>query len=55
MEQISMFDVMEEREHTAPLASRLRPETLDEFAGQKQLVGLYTCFDFIIDIVADFA
>ena len=39
MEQISMFDVMEEREHTAPLASRLRPETLDEFAGQKQLVG----------------
>ncbi len=39
MEQISIFDVMEEKEHTAPLASRLRPETLDEFVGQKQLVG----------------
>ena len=51
MEQISMFDVMEEREHTAPLASRLRPETLDEFAGQKQRAlfcgGLLTGIRFL--------
>ncbi|HIQ73040.1 MAG TPA: replication-associated recombination protein A [Candidatus Cottocaccamicrobium excrementipullorum] len=39
MEQISMFDVMEEQNHMAPLASRLRPESLEEFAGQKHLVG----------------
>ena len=31
-----MFD---DRKQTAPLASRLRPETLDEFAGQTHLVG----------------
>ena len=31
-----MFD---DREQTAPLASRLRPETLDEYVGQKHLVG----------------
>lgn len=36
MEQISMLD---DREKTAPLASRLRPETLDEYVGQKHLVG----------------
>ena len=36
MEQISMLD---DREHGAPLASRLRPETLDEYVGQKHLVG----------------
>ncbi|MCD8181129.1 MAG: replication-associated recombination protein A [Firmicutes bacterium] len=36
MEQISMFD---DREKNAPLASRLRPETLDEYVGQKHLVG----------------
>ena len=36
MEQINMFD---DREQTAPLASRLRPETLDEYVGQKHLVG----------------
>ena len=34
-----MFDVMEEQNHMAPLASRLRPESLEEFAGQKHLVG----------------
>ena len=33
-----MFDVMEEQNHMAPLASRLRPESLEEFAGQKHLV-----------------
>ncbi|MBQ3472067.1 MAG: replication-associated recombination protein A [Clostridia bacterium] len=36
MEQISMFDY---RETGAPLASRLRPESLDEYVGQKHLVG----------------
>ena len=36
MEQMSLFD---DRERTAPLASRLRPETLDEYVGQKDLVG----------------
>lgn len=36
MEQMSMFD---DRETGAPLASRLRPETLDEYVGQKHLVG----------------
>lgn len=36
MEQMSMFD---DRAESAPLASRLRPETLDEYVGQKHLVG----------------
>ena len=36
MEQTAMFD---DRKQTAPLASRLRPETLHEFAGQTHLVG----------------
>ncbi|MCH5209890.1 MAG: replication-associated recombination protein A [Oscillospiraceae bacterium] len=36
MEQINMFD---DRERSAPLASRLRPETFDEYVGQKHLVG----------------
>ena len=36
MEQLSLFD---DRERTAPLASRLRPENLDEYVGQKHLVG----------------
>ena len=36
MEQLSLFD---DRERTAPLASRLRPDTLEEYAGQKHLVG----------------
>ena len=36
MEQMSLFD---NRETAAPLASRLRPETLDEYVGQKHLVG----------------
>ena len=37
MEQMSFFD--EQREESAPLASRLRPETLDEYVGQQHLVG----------------
>ena len=36
MEQLTLFD---DREQTAPLASRLRPESLDEYVGQKQLIG----------------
>lgn len=36
MEQINLFDISE---NTAPLASRLRPDTLDEYIGQKHLVG----------------
>lgn len=36
MEQLSLFD---DRERTAPLASRLRPETLDDYVGQKHLLG----------------
>lgn len=36
MEQLSLFD---DREISAPLASRLRPETLDEYVGQKHLLG----------------
>ena len=36
MEQMSLFD---DREVYRPLASRLRPETLDEFEGQKHLLG----------------
>lgn len=36
MEQINLFDM---GENAAPLASRLRPDTLDEYIGQKHLVG----------------
>jgi len=36
MEQLSLFD---DRGTGAPLASRLRPETLEEYVGQKHLLG----------------
>jgi len=36
MEQLSLFD---DREKSAPLASRLRPESLEEYVGQKHLIG----------------
>ena len=36
MEQLSLFD---NRERTAPLASRLRPDNLDDYVGQKHLIG----------------
>ncbi len=36
MEQMSLFD---NRESAAPLATRLRPATLDEYVGQQHLVG----------------
>ena len=37
MEQLSLFS--EEISRNAPLASRLRPETLDDYIGQQHLVG----------------
>ena len=37
MEQMTLFDF--DREAAAPLAARLRPETLDEFVGQTHLLG----------------
>ncbi|MEY8357018.1 replication-associated recombination protein A [Lachnospiraceae bacterium 54-53] len=37
MEQMSIFDHMQG--NAGPLASRLRPKSLDEFAGQKHLLG----------------
>lgn len=36
MEQMTLFD---DRKQTAPLASRLRPLTLADFAGQEHLLG----------------
>ena len=36
MEQKSLFD---DRDLNSPLASRLRPKTLEEVAGQKHLLG----------------
>lgn len=36
MEQLSLFD---DREKTAPLASRLRPDNLNDYVGQKHLIG----------------
>lgn len=36
MEQMSLFD---DRETTLPLAARLRPETLQDYVGQKHLIG----------------
>lgn len=36
MEQLTLFD---DRKHTVPLASRIRPVSLEEFAGQQHLLG----------------
>lgn len=36
MEQMSLFD---DRDRTAPLASRLRPDRLEDFVGQEHLLG----------------
>ena len=36
MEQLTLFD---NREQTTPLASRLRPDTFEDYAGQKHLIG----------------
>lgn len=37
MEQLSLFS--QEADRIAPLASRLRPEALDDYVGQKHLLG----------------
>ena len=37
MKQISLFD--DNRTQTVPLASRLRPEGLEDFVGQEHLLG----------------
>lgn len=39
MEQLSLFTDSPSQFHSAPLASRLRPETLDEYVGQQHLIG----------------
>lgn len=39
MEQLSLFTDSPSQFSKAPLASRLRPETLDEYVGQQHLVG----------------
>ena len=39
MEQLNLFTDSPAQFSSAPLASRLRPETLDEYVGQKHLVG----------------
>ena len=39
MYQMSLFDGQEEAKAFAPLASRLRPESLEEYVGQQHLVG----------------
>ncbi len=36
MEQLTLFD---NREQTTPLASRLRPDTFEDYVGQKHLIG----------------
>ena len=40
MEQLTLFDGMTNQ----PLAARLRPQTLEEFAGQTHLWGEGRCF-----------
>uniref|UniRef100_UPI00405787EA replication-associated recombination protein A n=1 Tax=Acetatifactor sp. TaxID=1872090 RepID=UPI00405787EA len=39
MKQLNLFDQFEPRERMAPLASRLRPDNLDDYVGQKHLIG----------------
>ena len=42
MEQISLFDSVDRfgsQGQLQPLASRLRPETLEEYIGQQHLIG----------------
>ena len=46
MEQLSLFD---DRKQTAPLASRLRPERLDDYVGQKHLIGKGTILRRLIE------
>lgn len=46
MEQLSLFD---SREKMAPLASRLRPDTLEDYVGQKHLIGKGTVLRRLIE------
>ena len=46
MEQLSMFDY---KETMSPLASRLRPESLETFVGQKHLLGTGKLLRQLID------
>lgn len=46
MEQLSLFD---DRKQTAPLASRLRPDSLDDYVGQKHLIGKGTILRRLIE------
>ena len=46
MEQLNLFD---DRRETAPLASRLRPESLTEYIGQQHLVGAGKPLRLLID------
>ena len=39
MNQISLFETENSNNSTQPLAARMRPRSLDEFVGQKHLVG----------------
>lgn len=44
MEQLSLFDMEAANARTyTPLASRLRPQTLEEYVGQKHLLGEGKC------------
>lgn len=47
MEQLSMFDY---KETMSPLASRLRPESLETFVGQKHLLGEGKLLRQLIDL-----
>lgn len=43
---MDLFDYMRENamEKESPLASRLRPRTLDEVVGQQHIIGKISCF-----------
>lgn len=43
---MDLFDYMREQnmEKEAPLASRLRPTTLEEVVGQQHIIGKTNCF-----------
>ena len=43
---MDLFDYMREtnKEKESPLASRMRPVTLDEVVGQKHIIGKINCF-----------
>ncbi len=49
MEQLSLFDMDTENRTFAPLASRLRPQDLSEYVGQKHLLGPGKMLQKLID------